>query len=176
MIFVANILIQHRICWTLECGSFFKGREIPICVIRMSDFYLNHSFEICVRIRFQSSSEWVEGSLKLSLCRFMCNIRSLSWIDLSDGSFAHHWDMRQSWKKRRNTKWTKDVFIETMLKHVWVTIAESFYYVNYGSSMIMSKSLSKNLSNQNKHLWWYYKNSSFWHFLIQVFLKTSPKL
>ena len=93
-IFVANILIQHRISWTLECGSFFKGREIPICVIRMSDFYLNHSFEICVRIRFQSSSEWVEGSLKLSLCRFMCNIRSLSWIDLSDGSFAHHWDKK----------------------------------------------------------------------------------
>ena len=27
-----------------------------------------------------------------------------------------------------------------------------------------SKSSSTNLSNQNKHLWWYYKNSSFWHF------------
>ena len=106
MIFVANILIQHRICWTLECDSFFKGRKIPICVIRMSDFYLNHSFEICVRIRFQSSSEWVEGSLKLSLCRFMCNIRSLSWIDLSDGSFAHHWD--QTTKKREENKWIKD--------------------------------------------------------------------
>ena len=70
----------------------------------MSDFYLNHSFEICVRIRFQSSSEWVEGSLKLSLCRFMCNIRSLSWIDLSDGSFAHHWD--QTKKKREENKFS----------------------------------------------------------------------
>ena len=67
---------------------FFSAYEIPICVIRMSDFYLNHSFEICVGIRFQSSSEWVEGSLKLSLCRFMCNIRSLSWIDLTDWSFG----------------------------------------------------------------------------------------
>ena len=32
------------------------------------------------------------------------------------------------------------------------TIAESFYYVNYGLSIITSKKLSNNLSNQNKHL------------------------
>ena len=32
----------------------------------------------------------------------------------------------------------------------WYTIAESFYYVNYGSSIITSKvSLSNNLSNEN---------------------------
>ena len=54
--------------------------------------------------------------------------------------------------------------------HAW---AESFYNVNYGPSIITSKSLSKNLSNQNKHLWWYYKNSSFWHFNSRFVLKTT---
>ena len=33
----------------------------------------------------------------------------------------------------------------------YVSLAESFYCVNYGSSSIMSKSSSNNLSNENKH-------------------------
>ena len=51
-------------------------------------------------------------------------------------------------------------------------LAGVFYNVKNGSSFIMSKSLSKNLSNLNKHLWWYYKNSSFWHFDSHFVLKT----
>ena len=50
------------------------------------------------------------------------------------------------------------------VKFVLTNKAESFYNVNFGLSTIMPKSTSKNFSNQNKHLWWYYKNSSFWHF------------
>ena len=42
---------------------------------------------------------------------------------------------------------TKDASEDQNIK----TIAESFYNVNYGSSIIMSKSRSKNHSNQNKH-------------------------
>ena len=43
--------------------------------------------------------------------------------------------------------------LEWQPQKVWITTtkAESFYNVNYGSSIIMSKSSSKNLSNQNKH-------------------------
>ena len=44
--------------------------------------------------------------------------------------------------------------LEWQPQKVWITTkAESFYNVNYGSSIIMSKSLSKNLSNQNKHFY-----------------------
>ena len=36
-----------------------------------------------------------------------------------------------------------------------------FYNVKTGSSFITSKSSSENLSNQNKHFWWYYKIVNF---------------
>ena len=51
-------------------------------------------------------------------------------------------------------------------------LAESFFYVNYWSSIITSK----NLSNENINtlcFQWYYKNSSFWHFNSRFFLKTT---
>jgi hypothetical protein len=44
----------------------------------------------------------------------------------------------------------------TLIKEIWYvgnlkyTLAESFYYVKYGSSIIMSKIPSKILSNENK--------------------------
>ena len=46
------------------------------------------------------------------------------------------------------------------------SMAESFYKVNYGSSIIMLKILSENLSNQNK-------KSSFCHFNSHFVLKTT---
>ena len=48
------------------------------------------------------------------------------------------------------TKWvmSKD---GNFCKSSFVSLAESFYYVNYGSSIITSKSSSNNLSNENKH-------------------------
>jgi hypothetical protein len=52
-------------------------------------------------------------------------------------------------------------------------LAESFYNVNYGLSIITSKSSFKNFSNQNKHWWWYYKNCSIWHFNSCFVLKTT---
>ena len=60
--------------------------------------------------------------------------------------------------------------LEWQPQKVWITTtkAESFYNVNYGSSIIMSKSSSKNLSNQNKHLWWSYKKKVHFGILIHV--------
>ena len=56
------------------------------------------------------------------------------------------------------------------------TIAESLYFVNYGSSIITSK----NLSNENKNTVLpeklYYKNSSFWHFNSCFVLRFFDKL
>ena len=54
--------------------------------------------------------------------------------------------------------WAKGHYTEGKLsinflsKFKKVSKAESFYNVNYGLSIITSKSLSENLSNQNKHL------------------------
>ena len=51
------------------------------------------------------------------------------------------------------------------------TIAESFYNVNYGSSIIMSKSLSKNLSNQNAFVFVVFKTKRELKRQNELFLK-----
>ena len=57
-----------------------------------------------------------------------------------------------------------------------MALAESFYYVNSVLSIIMSI-MSLCLSNENKNTVfpenWCYKNSSFWHFNLCFFLKTT---
>ena len=53
-------------------------------------------------------------------------------------------------------------------------LAESFYYVNYGSSIITSKVRQKNISNENiKQRNDITKNSSFWHFNSRFVLETT---
>ena len=61
-------------------------------------------------------------------------------------------------------EFTMQIFSKTdLLVDFQSSITESFSYVKYGLSIIMSKILSKILSNENKKIWCFQKNSSFWH-------------
>ena len=126
----------------------------------MSDFYLNHSFEICVRIRFQSSSEWVEGSLKLSLCRFMCNIRFLSWIDLTDGSFAHQWGS-ECWDHEINFQvlrvWSPNYIQMDFLDTAWISRhyvrkSKHTFHFHYKMELILEKIWILKIKKNNRLL------------------------
>ena len=61
---------------------------------------------------------------------------------------------QRTWLEERNVfKLTKEIACSPNTEHTWVKrLAESFYNVKYGSSIITSKSSSENLSNHNKHL------------------------
>ena len=79
--------------------------------------------------------------------------------------------------ERRNIKVQMLFFHE---KKIWTDndiseiIAESFYNVKYGLSIIMSKVLSKIISNENiKTCIYFQKNSLFWHFNSHFVLKTT---
>ena len=62
----------------------------------------------------------------------------------------------------------------------WRVSHESFYYVNYGSSIIKSKLRQIISVIKIKHSVfsdkWYYKNRSFWHFNSSFVLKTTKTL
>ena len=64
-------------------------------------------------------------------------------------------------------------FLEFYQKTKQKSVAESFYCVKYGSSIITSKIPSKILSNENKKNWCFQKNSLFWHFNSHFVLKTT---
>ena len=44
---------------------------------------------------------------------------------------------------------------------------------NVDRQLLRQKVSQKNFSNQNNHFWWYYKNSSFWHFNSYSVLNTT---
>ena len=62
--------------------------------------------------------------------------------------FRQHCQMLPSLSLVRNL-WS--LVFKIMARLLTCSLAESFYNINYGSSIIRSKSLSKNLSNQKEH-------------------------
>ena len=87
-------------------------------------------------------------------------------------------DLIMTLKGRVSPKYSSSLSLLTYFPFSFIyswSIAESFYYVNHGSSIITSK----NLSNENKNTMCfqrndtYYRNSSFWHFDLRFVLKTT---
>ena len=74
-------------------------------------------------------------------------------LDMPSTIFCFVWLIRKFKRKLEKSSWIVRISIGPNKQTAFwnKSLAESFYKISYGSSIITSKKLSKNFSNQNKH-------------------------